>query len=172
MPTSLDLNNLKNYLTERKLTISVAESLTSGMLQNKLASVSGISSCYQGGITAYSLESKALLLNVDPIHAKLVNCVSEKVAKEMALGVKNLLLTDISIATTGYAEPYPEQGVSVPYAFVCVIVKDSVYALKVKYTDAYRDLPPEIDPDCREKMRNMVTRSAIKLLLSALGISQ
>lgn len=40
---------------------------------------------YQGGIMAYNIGQKYRHLFVEPIHAGICNCVSEKIAREMAL---------------------------------------------------------------------------------------
>lgn len=86
------------------LRIAAAESLTVGRIQSLLGSQSGSSGFFVGGITAYDLESKAACLGVERAHAAEVNCVSERVVHEMALGVERLFDADVTVATTGYAE--------------------------------------------------------------------
>jgi nicotinamide-nucleotide amidase len=110
----------KEIMTRKKLTVSVAESLTSGNLQVVLGSISGASNFYEGGVTAYSLERKVDLLRIDEEHAKKVDCVSQRVAKEMAQGICNLFKTNIGLATTGYAEKWPESKVNDPTAFIAI----------------------------------------------------
>ncbi|MBW2998191.1 nicotinamide-nucleotide amidohydrolase family protein [Candidatus Woesearchaeota archaeon] len=112
------INEIKDILTNKNLTISVAESLTSGHLQTQLSSVSGSSNYFEGGITAYSIEQKSKLLNVDYEHAKQVNCVSKQVAKEMAENISRLFNTDIGISTTGYSESYGE--IKEPFAHYAI----------------------------------------------------
>ena len=46
-------------------------------------------------------------MNVDWAHAAKVNCVSQRVAIEMAKGVSSSFGCDIGIGTTGYAESSP-----------------------------------------------------------------
>ena len=99
------------------LTLAVAESLTSGHLQARIASVSGASNYFLGGITAYSLVQKVKHLGVDRSAARQVDCVSQQVAVEMARGAIDLFGADIAVATTGYAEPNPAAGVKVPTAW-------------------------------------------------------
>lgn len=98
-------------------TIAVAESVTGGHLQAMLTSVSGASEYFLGGVTAYSLDEKARILGVTRAPARRVNCVSQQVAVEMALGVGRLFESDLAVATTGYAEPSPANGVKVPMAW-------------------------------------------------------
>ncbi|MDW3193487.1 MAG: CinA family protein [Cytophagales bacterium] len=108
---------LKDLLIGNKLTIAVAESLTCGLVQAKLGEISGASGFLEGGITTYNLEQKVKFLCVDEFHAQSVNCVSKKVAIEMATHVSRIFGSNIGIGTTGYAEPYPEEEVTIPYCF-------------------------------------------------------
>src|SRR4051794_32647968 len=88
-------------------TLSVAESLTSGQVQTRIGAISGASQFFLGGVTAYTLEQKVQLLGVDRSLAEPVDCVSAEVAEQMARGACRLFGSDVSIATTGYAEPAP-----------------------------------------------------------------
>ena len=51
-------------LIRKKLTISVAESCTGGMLSNTITSVSGSSKIFRLGIIAYSNKSKIDILKI------------------------------------------------------------------------------------------------------------
>lgn len=109
---------LKQLLTRRPaLTLAVAESLTAGHVQARVAAVSGASDYFLGGVTAYSLDEKVRLLGVSRAHAKSVDCVSQRVAVEMAAGAAKLFGADLAVATTGYAEPAPKRKVKVPHAW-------------------------------------------------------
>lgn len=109
---------LKKLLLRRPaLTLAVAESLTAGHLQARIASESGASDYFLGGVTAYSLEQKVKLLGVNRAHAKSVGCVSQRVAVEMAAGVAKMFEADLAMATTGYAEPAPKKMVRTPQAW-------------------------------------------------------
>ena len=120
------IEEIKNILISRGQTIAVAESLTSGHLQVALASAENASKFFQGGITAYNLGQKARHLKIEPIHAENCNCVSEKVASEMALNVIDLFSTDWSIGITGYAAPVPECSVEMPFAYYAICLHDKV----------------------------------------------
>lgn len=100
-----------------RLTLAVAESLTCGHVSARIGAVSGASGYYLGGVTAYTLEQKVKLLGVNRAHAKRVNCVSQRVAVEMAAGVCALFGADLAVATTGYAEPGPRAGARMPQAW-------------------------------------------------------
>ena len=103
-----------------RLTLAVGESLTAGNVQARIASVSGSSEYFLGGVTAYSLEQKAKLLGVDRVAAKKVKCVSAAVAEQMACGACKLFGADVAVATTGYAEPSAAEDVAAPFAWWAV----------------------------------------------------
>lgn len=107
----------KLMLRKPRLTLAVAESLTCGHVQAAIGAVSGASEYFLGGVTAYSLAQKVSLLGVDRAHARRVNCVSQRVAVEMARGACERLGADIAVATTGYAEPDRGAGVKAPMAW-------------------------------------------------------
>jgi nicotinamide-nucleotide amidase len=115
MSTAAELKKL--ILREPALTLAVAESLTAGQVQARIAAVSGASDYFLGGVTAYSLAQKVKLLGVNRTHARSVDCVSQRVAVEMAAGACQLFGADLAVATTGYAEPAPKQRVRTPHAW-------------------------------------------------------
>jgi len=115
MTTARELKTL--MLARPRLTLAVAESLTAGHLQAKIAAVSGASDYFLGGLTAYALGQKVRHLGVNRAHAKLVDCVSQRVAVEMAQGACALFQADVAVATTGYAEPNPAAGIKTPAAW-------------------------------------------------------
>jgi len=102
------------------ITIAVAESITAGNLQAAFSSVSGSSAYFRGGVTAYCLEAKVKLLWVNEEDAKICNCVSLGVASQMAMGVRELFDSDIGVATTGYAELWPDGNIKEPFAYFAI----------------------------------------------------
>lgn len=109
---------LKQLMLGRpRWTLAVAESLTCGHLQVRIGSVSGASEYFLGGVTAYSLDQKVRLLAVNRAHARKYDCVSQRVAVEMAVGAAARFGADVAVATTGYAEPAPAKRVKVPHAW-------------------------------------------------------
>lgn len=115
---SMELKQLMRR--EPRKTLAVAESVSAGQVQARVAAVSGASNYFLGGVTAYTLEQKVKLLGVDRAAAKKVNGVSAQVAEEMALGVCALFGADVGVATTGYAEPSAVDGVAEPMAWWAV----------------------------------------------------
>lgn len=99
------------------LTLAAAESLTGGRIQSALTAVSGASGYFLGGVTAYTLGQKVKLLGVNRAAAKNCDCVSARIAAQMARGAAALFGSGIAVSTTGYAESDPEKGVDDPFAY-------------------------------------------------------
>ena len=92
-------------LNKNNLTLATAESCTGGYLAHMITSIPGSSRYFKGSVIAYSNEVKTAQLGVSTEDLKQQGAVSEKVAKELAEGVRKALNTDIAIATTGIAGP-------------------------------------------------------------------
>ena len=112
------MNGLKKLmLRQPRLTLAAAESLTCGHVMGQIGAESGASGYFLGGVTAYTLEQKVKLLGVNRAHARRVNGVSQRVAVEMAAGAAALFGANLAVATTGYAEPNPADGIKAPQAW-------------------------------------------------------
>ncbi|TVR38714.1 MAG: competence/damage-inducible protein A [Cryomorphaceae bacterium] len=92
-------------LRERKMTLAVAESCTGGYLSEMITSVSGSSDYYLGGVISYHRMLKSGVLGVDEAVIDAETAVCEKVAVQMADGVRKLTGADVALATTGIAGP-------------------------------------------------------------------
>ena len=94
-----------NLLREAGQNLAVAESCTGGGVGAMLTSIPGSSDYFAGGVISYSNEVKVSLLEVKEADLIEHGAVSEVVAKQMALGVKQKLATDWGIGITGIAGP-------------------------------------------------------------------
>ena len=120
MYNTQSITTIRQHLLTREETLAVAESVTSGHIQAALSLADGAIRFFQGGITAYNLGQKTKHLHVDPIHALASNCVSGKVATEMALHVCTMFSSDWGIGITGYATPVPELNIDHLFAFYAI----------------------------------------------------
>lgn len=102
--TTLEESVLKQ-LTERKETVSVAESITGGELGARFSSVEGASASFLGGIISYTPDVKEACLGVSHETLEKNGPVSEATAREMAEGVRNRLGSTYGIGLTGNAGP-------------------------------------------------------------------
>jgi len=122
IPTPEDASLIKQICDREQLLLAVAESVSVGHLQSLLAATPGASTFFRGGATTYSINEKTRLLNVDPVHAASVNCVSQRVTAEMARGITELFKVQIGVAITGYAESITgsDEAVLKPYAYYAI----------------------------------------------------
>ena len=96
---------LVNFLKEKKLKISTAESCTGGLVSQLITSVSGASDVFEYGFVTYANEAKTKILGVNPETLKSVGAVSADTAREMAMGAKEKSGSDIAVSLTGIAGP-------------------------------------------------------------------
>lgn len=92
-------------LAERGCTVSTAESCTGGRVAGALTSVAGASDVFWGGVVAYADAAKMAELDVRSSTLERNGAVSEKVALEMARGIRRRSGTTLSVAVTGIAGP-------------------------------------------------------------------
>lgn len=98
-------DTVAKLLVDKKLTISVAESCTGGMVSSNLINYPGISSVFMEGCVTYSNEAKMMSLSVNKETLDKFGAVSEETAREMAIGIAKRHNTNIGISTTGIAGP-------------------------------------------------------------------
>ncbi len=114
---------LANVLKERKWTITSAESLTGGLFQQEITSISGASSIFKGGIVCYSNEIKRDIVQVKQETLETYGAVSEECARELAENVVKIFGTDIGISFTGVAGPDELEGKPVGTIFIGIAIK-------------------------------------------------
>ena len=131
------LFRIANRLRAKQETVAVAESVTAGMLQLSVGSTENASEFFQGGMTLYNLGQKCIHLGVEPIEAQQQNCVSLKVAAQMAMGITHKFRSDWGLALTGYATPVPESDNKL-YACYAIVYRDTVKA-KGKIRSTHKD---------------------------------
>ena len=110
-------------LANPKQSLAIAESLTSGQVQSRIGLISGASRFFRGGLTAYTIDAKVDLLDVDRDETESCNAVSKTVAKQMARGAARKFGATIGLATTGYAEPDAASKIDAPFAYWAIAIK-------------------------------------------------
>ncbi len=86
-------------------TLSVAESCTGGLISSMITSVPGSSAYYLGSVTSYANSVKTGVLGVPAYIIDAFGAVSSECVAAMAEGVRKLIGSDFSIATSGIAGP-------------------------------------------------------------------
>jgi nicotinamide-nucleotide amidase len=92
-------------LVEKRKTLAVAESVTGGLVAERLTGVPGASAWFRGGVVAYDNRLKVELLGVPQQLLDEKGAVSAEVAEAMAVGCRTRLRTDLAASTVGIAGP-------------------------------------------------------------------
>ena len=134
-------------LRQRGLHVGVAESFTGGLVSGRITRVPGASDVFRGGLVCYASDLKRGLLGVPegPV-------VSEEAATAMALGVCELLRTEVGIATTGVAGPDEQEGRPVGTACLAVALSGDCQAQTIRL------------PGDRERIRQYAVTTVLNLL--------
>lgn len=96
-------------LTEKGLTLAIAESVTGGMVASALVDVPGASDFLRSGYVVYSREAK-IDLGVPPAVLDEHGGVSEQTTIALAEAARDRARVDLGLATTGEAGPTVKEG--------------------------------------------------------------
>ena len=113
------VHDVVQYLMENRLTVATGESLTGGLLSERITSVPGASQVFELGICTYSDRMKQHLLHVPSEILKEYGAVSRQTALAMAEGLMHRSGADLCLTVTGLAGPgggTSEQPVGTVYA--------------------------------------------------------
>ena len=91
------IKQLHDLCIAENISISVAESCTSGLIASKITSISGSSAYFKGGIIAYQNEIKVNFLSVSQRMIDEKTEVSSEVVEQMALNVQDKFNSDFSL---------------------------------------------------------------------------
>ena len=96
---------LHKKLIKKKLTISVAESCTGGLLAHNLTKLANSSKYFQMGLTTYSNQAKIKILKVNKKIIKKYGAVSKECCKSMVHNLNKISKSKINVSITGIAGP-------------------------------------------------------------------
>ncbi|RPI03801.1 MAG: competence/damage-inducible protein A [Ignavibacteriae bacterium] len=147
-------------LTERRLTLSVAESCTGGLITDRITNVSGSSTYFERGIVTYSNNSKIEELGVSPGLISQHGAVSREVAEAMAAGIRVQSRTDIGLSTTGIAGPTggsPEKPVGL--VWIGYSDQDNTFAIQFHFGGERRIIKERAAQAALELVRRTLLKS-------------
>lgn len=105
-PDTLDIiKKIHELFRKKSITLSVAESCTSGLISHYITTLPGASAFFIAGIITYSEEAKRNILGVSTETILGHGVISMEVAKEMAERVCILAKTRFSVSATGNLGP-------------------------------------------------------------------
>jgi nicotinamide-nucleotide amidase len=121
-----------NFMTEKGLTLSIAESCTGGFISQLFTQHPGASKVFFGGVVSYSNSLKESVLNVRDETIAEFGAVSGETVTEMVEGALLNFKSDYAIAITGIAGPdggTPEKPVGTVWIAVASVNKKVVKKL-------------------------------------------
>ena len=92
-------------LIKKKLTISVVESCTGGLLAHNLTKLANSSKYFQMGLTTYSNQAKMKILKVNKNIINKYGAVSKECCKSMVQNLSKISKSKINVSITGIAGP-------------------------------------------------------------------
>ena len=151
---------IAELLSKNKVTISVAESLTGGLISANLTDIAGASDFFIGGVICYHNRVKVMDVGVPASIISKHGPVSKEVAIAMAEGIRKRMRTDIGLAATGAAGPKPAPPAPVGQTFI---------ALATEKGSEWKELYLQ---GSRQEIRDKAARAALGLLWLHLGGDQ
>ena len=101
----MNIELLHKKLIQKKITISVAESCTGGLLAHNLTKLASSSKYFQIGLTTYSNQAKIKILKVNKSIIKKYGAVSNECCKSMVQNLSKISKSKINVSITVIAGP-------------------------------------------------------------------
>jgi len=144
-------------LLQGKITISVAESCTGGLLCSKIVSEVGVSKIFNIGLVTYSNKSKSNLLKIPPSNLKRNGAVSYETAKQMVKNLKKLSKSKLCISITGIAGPSGgTKKKPVGLVFFAISFKNKITVFEKKFQGSRKQIQEKIVTDVFIKLEKLI----------------
>jgi nicotinamide-nucleotide amidase len=137
----MSIQLLHKKLIKKKLTISVAESCTGGLLSHNLTKLANSSKYFQMGLTTYSNQAKIKILKVNKNIIRKYGAVSAECCKAMVKNLSKISKSKINVSITGIAGPggaSKNKPVGLVYIGIIkgkkLIVEKNIFKAKKRYS--------------------------------------
>ena len=150
----MSIRILHKKLIKKKLTISVAESCTGGLLAHNFTKLANSSKYFQMGLTTYSNQAKIKILKINKNIIKKYGSVSNECCKVMVQNLSKISKSRINVSITGIAGPGGGSKQK-PVGLVYIGIKKGNY-IKI-YENKFKS-----------KIRNKIQRSTVKEVIKNL----
>lgn len=136
----------------QKKTLAVAESVTGGLVSEKLTRVAGSSDYFLGGTACYHVRAKVILAGLEPKIVAKHGVVSAETAAGLADGIRKKLHADLGLGITGVAGPQPHDGKPVGTVFIALADEEKERVQQFMFEGS------------REDIREKASRAALKMV--------
>ena len=99
------MKSLIKILTKKKITISVVESCTGGLLSSNITAINGASRIFNLGIITYSNQAKIKILKINKKIIQKYGAVSPECCQAMVNNLSKISKATLNISITGIAGP-------------------------------------------------------------------
>jgi nicotinamide-nucleotide amidase len=121
-----------HLLTQKGLTLSIAESCTGGLLSHYITKVSGASQVFHGGTVCYTDKVKHEQLDVPLEILEKEGAVSSSSAHILAERVKERFQSSIGVSVTGIAGPGTQEGKPVGLVYIGISLPNRTFVKEVR----------------------------------------
>ena len=152
----MSIQSIHQKLIKKKLTISVAESCTGGLLAYNLTKLANSSNYFQMGLTTYSNQAKIKILKVNKHIIKKYGAVSKECCKAMVKNLSKISKSRINVSITGIAGPgggSPEKPIGLVY-------------IGIKKGNSIKIYENKFKTKIRKKIQLLTVKEVIKNLLN------
>ena len=129
-----------HLLIKNNLKISVAESITGGLVAKYITDINNASLVLDVSYVTYASSKKIEVLGVDRELISKYGVVSMEVAKDMAYKLYNKEKVDIAVSTTGNAGPVVLSEKPVGRAYIGICFKGDVSVIECDYKGFRNDI--------------------------------
>jgi PncC family amidohydrolase len=126
------IQKVHELFKKKKVTLSVAESCTGGLVSHYITVLPGASNLFEAGVVSYSAEAKKTILGISSETVSRYGVVSDQTAREMAVKVRNLTGTDFSLSTTGNLGPDTLEGKEKGLVYISVNGEDGTFSRELR----------------------------------------
>lgn len=127
-------------LLKKNMSVSVAESMTGGLLSQKLTSISGSSKYFMGGVIVYSNYAKEKILNVPFSLIEKYGAISKESAESLAGNIAELFKTDIGLSVIGNAGPTVQEKKPIGLVYIGICLKNSMSVFEINLSGDRREI--------------------------------
>ncbi|OCW83947.1 damage-inducible protein CinA [Pelagibacteraceae bacterium GOM-A5] len=152
----MSIDRLHKKLIKKKISISVAESCTGGLLSSKLTKLNGSSKYFKLGLITYSNNAKINILKVKKNIIDKYGAVSQECCKSMVENLSKLSKSKINLSITGIAGPKGgTKNKPVGLVFIGIKKRNKIIVIKKLFGKKKRSI---IQNNTVKKCINLLTR--------------